>query len=98
MDRICTYTRKRIYNIDPFTQLFAIALVKKVFLTEKIETFERERERERKRGEKFFIKRGLESQVINIKNALCKLNQVEAYLEKLLRGRYFAPETFLDVK
>ena len=49
MDRICTYTRKRIYNIDPFTQLFAIALVKKVFLTEKIETFERERERERER-------------------------------------------------
>ena len=49
MDRICTYTRKRIYNIDPFTQLFAIALVKKVFLTEKIETFEREREREREK-------------------------------------------------
>ena len=54
MDRICTYTRKRIYNIDPFTQLFAIALVKKVFLTEKIETFEREREREREREEKSF--------------------------------------------
>ena len=53
MDRICTYTRKRIYNIDPFTQLFAIALVKKVFLTEKIETFEREREREKERRKVF---------------------------------------------
>ena len=53
MDRICTYTRKRIYNIDPFTQLFAIALVKKVFMTEKIETFEREREREKERRKVF---------------------------------------------
>ena len=53
MDRICTYTRKRIYNIDPFTQLFAIALVKNVFLTEKIETFEREREREKERRKVF---------------------------------------------
>ncbi len=29
------------------------------------------------------VKLGLESQVINMKNALCKLNQLEAYLKKL---------------
>jgi hypothetical protein len=36
------------------------------------------------------LKLGLESQVINMKNALCKLNQLEAYLKKLC-GRNSKP-------